>query len=118
MLECCRFSPDGRLLVAAGEGGVLKLYGAAAQDKRVRVEKQNDSPWYPGAASSLAFLPDGKRLFAAGYNRTQVWEVDGWRRTTGVRGNCVAVSHDGKTVALGDYRRGIVEVGEAIKLLR
>ncbi len=117
-LDCCCFSPGGLLLVSAGEGGVLKLYKVTTQDKQVRVEKQEDSPRYRDPTYSLVFSPDGKQLLAVGSNEVHVWEVAGWRKIAALKGNCVAVSRDGKVIAVGDSRRGIVEVGEAIKLLK
>jgi WD40 repeat protein len=118
VLECCRFSPDGRHLVAAGEGGRLKLYKVTTEDEQVRVEKQKDSSRYEGSTYSLLFSPAGEELLAVGFNQVHVWEVAGWQESAALKGNCVAVSRDGKMIAVGDQKRGIVEVGELSKLLK
>ena len=117
-LNSCSFSPDGRLLVAAGEGGELKVYKVTPQGDPVRVERGEGSELYPGATDALVFSPDGKRLFAPGSDQIRVWEVPGWRKGPILKGRCLALSRDGKTMAIGDYRRGIVEFGPVSKIAR
>lgn len=117
VLNSCNFSPDGSLLVAAGEGGVVKVYKLRTQDKQVRVEKQKDRG-YLDAIFALVFPPDGKKLLLVGQNRIHVWDPVSWRRMASLKGNSVAISRDGKLVAIGGIRHGMVEVGDAIKLVK
>lgn len=117
LLESCSFSPCGSLLVAAGEGGVLKLYKVTTQGKRARLEKQEDRG-YLNATYGLVFSQQGKELFAVSKYEIVVWDPAGWRKKATLKGNCVAMSRDGKLIAIGQWERGIIKVGELSEFLR
>jgi WD40 repeat protein len=66
------FTPDGRLLGAAHNGGTVRLYDTRSWHERACYN------WKIGRATCLAFSPDGLRAAAGGGNgRIVVWDVDG-----------------------------------------
>ena len=92
------FTPDGRLLAAAGVDGRIEL-----------IRGTNGSVWrtivHPGGASPLAMSPDGALLASGGYDRTaRIWRVADQRpvRALGGHGGTVwtlAWSPDGRWIA-------------------
>jgi WD40 repeat protein len=73
------FSPDGRLLAAAGDGVTLWESEGERADVDQGDDEGNTTGWVERAflempASALCFSPDG-RLLAAGGQGLQVWEV-------------------------------------------
>jgi RNA polymerase sigma factor (sigma-70 family) len=64
------YSKDGKILAAAGNGGIIRLYDPAT-GKTLR-QFQAQAHQYP----SLAFAPDGKTLACLGSNLIQFWDVD------------------------------------------
>ena len=63
------YSPDGKLLAAAGYNGAILLYDAATGTKRRRF--QGD----PHAIAALAFAPDSKTLASTGSRAIQIWDI-------------------------------------------
>jgi RNA polymerase sigma factor (sigma-70 family) len=66
------FSPDGRTLAAAEEGGGLVLYETATGQPRRRLEG------HAGKTQAVTFTADGKRLVSIGSDLTAlVWDATG-----------------------------------------
>ena len=119
-LHCCQFAPDGRLLVAAGEGRQLKRYTVRGPRQQTRVEAMPDlalfTPQY-GPSYFLVFSTGGQQLFSIGARDILVFRVANWKRIGLLKGNSVALSQDGSRIAIGDSNRGTVKVAEVAKLL-
>src|SRR5262249_34597293 len=64
------FSPDGKLLVSAGQDGTLRIWNVVQKtEKKVLTG-------HKGKLNAVAFAPDGKRLATAGEDRTvRLWDV-------------------------------------------
>lgn len=117
ILNCSRFSPDGRALVAAGEGGVVKRYSVTEKDEKLTVQKQQDSPRFRGASYSVLFAPDGKSLYVCGSRTVVVRDTQTWEKRKTIDGCRVALSRDGKMLAVADTRNRIVTIWDAVKYL-
>jgi hypothetical protein len=66
------FSPDGRMLALAGEGGTIRLLETASGKERARFTGHS------GEVTVLSFAPDGRRLASGSYDTTiLVWDVTG-----------------------------------------
>src|SRR5207247_9739124 len=64
-----RFSPDGRLIAAAGVDGVVTLWSGDSG----RVVRSIAG--HQGLVTSLAFSPDGRRLVTIGWDRmVKFWD--------------------------------------------
>src|SRR5262249_46772492 len=115
------FSPDGKTLATASKGfDVEGLYRQGAQS--LPTPKGEVILWDVatrkrlrrlGGYSSVSFSPDGRRLAAAGLDRTvKVWEVDSPKKADAMRGHTgrvvwVAFCPDGRLLAsLGKERDG------------
>jgi eukaryotic-like serine/threonine-protein kinase len=105
------FSPDGSLAVIAGY--VARLYRAS---DRTRVGQDMRQRYRIGC---LAFSPDGKSLVTGSWDHTvRRWEVPSGRPISGLintEGACnsVAVSADGRRIAMGGDR-GHVQVLDTV----
>jgi WD40 repeat protein/serine/threonine protein kinase len=95
------FSPDGKVLAAAGFRGEVKLWDTN------RLGDPNSEPrilTHSGVISGVAFSPDGRRFAASSLDGPViVWEVESGRAIA-LRGHSggttdVAFSHDGAVIA-------------------
>jgi dipeptidyl aminopeptidase/acylaminoacyl peptidase len=93
------FSPDGRLLGAAGGNGNFRLRDIASGEE-VRV-----LAGHRGMVNSIAFSPDGRHLASCGHDYTlRIWESTNGKLVhliaePNLVTNCVAFSPDGKVLA-------------------
>jgi WD40 repeat protein len=92
------FSPDGRLLAAAGSLAVTLWHMPEGRQART----------LQGGANALAFSPDGKFLVTRAGISNRLWDTATGQQVAGPPalashwgGNTVAFSPDGRTVALG-----------------
>jgi WD40 repeat protein len=84
------FSPDGRLLVSAGEDLQVIVWDFARRERLATFNDHTD--WI----ASVAFSPDGKRFATASYDGTViVWDVLNLQKEMVLRG------HQGKVTAVG-----------------
>lgn len=101
------FTPDGkRLIVGSGRRGYFRPKGDLAiwdTEKLQRVHYKAIRADY----SAFAVTPDGKRLVAMERQYTDIWNLDSFKRIgeigrigKGVRLYAIALSPDGKTLAL------------------
>ncbi len=98
-VRCCAYSPDGKLLAAAGEHGPVHLWDTATW------QEQGTLP-VPGGPLHLRFSPDGNTLAISDGDTVGLWDVAGRHLRQTLRGNlgrvdCLAYSHDGKLLAVG-----------------
>lgn len=95
------FAPDGRSIALGGSEGLALL---DVEEGRCR-----DCPGGTGLVRSIVYLPDGKRLIVARYDRVDLWDVSGevvHLRRLDDRGNRVrslAICPDGATLVVGTY---------------
>jgi WD40 repeat protein len=73
MVNCVRFSPDGRTLVSGGTDGTTRLWNAATW-RQLTTLNSGSSYFRP---QSLRFSPDGRQLLAAG-PETVFWSSQPW----------------------------------------
>jgi WD40 repeat protein len=106
-IDCLVFSPDRKLLAAAGLQGGIRLLDAVTGEQRKLLECSH--------VEGLAFRPDGKRMAAVGLGLT-VWETDGWTPVASAREafKAVAYSPDGKLLAtVGGLSEREIDVRDA-----
>jgi WD40 repeat protein len=104
-----KFSPDGSLLAAGGNNGLVTLIDPAAKRTLSAPLRGVDGP-----VVSLAFSPDTSRLVTSSTDGTvQLWDVPTHQRlarvTPGAPGHWVFAwfDHDGGTILAADDRGGI-----------
>jgi WD40 repeat protein len=101
------FSPDGRVLAAGTTRGSLIFWNLASG---ARLGPVLHHPRGQESRGNLAFAPDGARLFTSVQGgKTVVWDVARRRRVRTIPlGGSLAVSGDGKTLALGQPDGSII----------
>jgi RNA polymerase sigma factor (sigma-70 family) len=92
------FSPDGQT-IAAGQGGVLRLFAAATGHERLVSPEAHE-----GGVSIVRYLPGGRTLLSAGDDGTvRVWDAASGRQQRVIQEACpvnvLAISPDGNTLA-------------------
>jgi WD40 repeat protein len=99
------FSSDAKLLASVGNG-TIRLWDVAAGKERPAAAEGHQ-----GAVEAVVFLPDGKTLASAGWDRTlRLWEAGTGRlvRQYGLPGAADSggwFAADGSALAWGDGRR-------------
>lgn len=98
------FTPDGRTLITAGDGGLIRLWDAATGDAVATLTGHTRE------VERLAISPDGRLLASASSDDTLgVWDLPARRQIHSLAAStrpgrmvCVAFSSDGSLVAAGD----------------
>jgi WD40 repeat protein/serine/threonine protein kinase len=102
------FSPDGRLLAGAGNGGTVRLWDLATGTEIARCQG------HTGNVVKVVFSPDGRRLVSAGQDTTvRVWDVPGGRELLTFREHAaevagVSFSPDGLLIASEDRKHNLI----------
>jgi RNA polymerase sigma factor (sigma-70 family) len=124
------YSPDGKLLVS-GEGddfyaqngeSPIRLWDTATGKELRRLPgHRNELPKHSGGVFQLLFAPDGATLFSLGADRMlRVWDVATGKelRRHDAGGWALALSPDGKTLALALGREAVLWEAATGKVLR
>ena len=125
-VDSVAFASDGRTLAAAGSTidakgtihqGQVRLYDVAREPFRRRavLTFDDDEPAGPNRGdqicSDVAFTLDGRRVVAVAMLKFKIWDVatgteqDSFPRRTGSSSDCLAVSPDGRWLALTEQGR-------------
>ena len=101
-----RFTPDGKILLAIGDGGAVSI---DVQNRKIKHLFQSDAA---GGISAIDVSPDGKLLAAVGRSSLSIWNIEtGVNIATidahgGKAVNSVAFSPDGQHLAtIGDDKK-------------
>ena len=106
------FSPDGRTLAYATDGGAVQLWDVPTRKQRLVLNG------HESAVLGIAFAPNGRNVATAGRDETvRLWDVKTGRQTTTLRGHkgpvvSVVFSPDGSMVCSWCYWRQKILSGE------
>jgi WD40 repeat protein/serine/threonine protein kinase len=94
-VQCCAFSPDGKLIAAATGGSEEVFVWDIAHGQRVTKL----------SGSYVQFSPDGALVAASLGNTVQLWEVATWQKLSPLTGfaasvHCLAFAPDGKSLVV------------------
>jgi WD40 repeat protein len=92
------FSHDGKLVAAACGNWGVQVWDATTGEPRLRLPgRERDE------TASLAFSPDGRRLFTAGSRNVDLWDMASGRQLLTLRDEAhgLALSPDGTCLAVG-----------------
>ena len=102
------FSPCGRQLASASDGGSVKLWDLGGGEALQTL--QGHSEW----VKSVSFSPDGERVVSVDRYRLRIWDLASEKVLQTLKGPCgdnVSFSMDGKRVAFGSlYGHGGVYI--------
>jgi WD40 repeat protein/tRNA A-37 threonylcarbamoyl transferase component Bud32 len=104
------FSPDGDTFATSGEGGGVSFWAVRTGERLGRIGgfSQSNDVGFSANGERVAFAEGG-----SGYSRAQVWDTDSRSRVAEVSGGdegdalAVALSPDGRIVALGGFGRAV-----------
>jgi WD40 repeat protein len=120
---CVAFSPDGKNIASGGAERLIKLWnvadGSVIRDfvnPKIKVPAKSKPQSHPGWVYSLRFTKNGKHLVSVGDSRDNKGYLAVWTTATGKPVHAeemafgafygVAISPDGKTLALGGGPKG------------
>jgi len=111
----CAFSPDGRRIVSAGDGGLLTVWDAeSGAELRTLLTRHH------GPVHGLAFSPDGQRILSRGTDDLlKVWDAESGAVLLTLTGHTGGFSPDGKRIvsACKDGTLKIWDAGTGAELL-